>query len=238
MTRIRNFLVLAALAIPALPVYFMGVASADDLGEKPIAITAPVEVPDLPSSAVKVCSDLVCNTNFGSGVYIGGGYFLTARHVAEIHPDGYIWTLKADNGRVFKATTLWMMGDADLAVMQISQADNAPAFVFPSSGLSCESPFQGQAVTAIGNPAMFVFVHVDGKIVTAAQDVGDKSQGPFWKDVFVMDMTVTGGFSGGPIFDAAGKVIGLLVGALQGTGYSIMEPTDKLCGLLPTVDAQ
>jgi S1-C subfamily serine protease len=66
----------------------------------------------------------------------------------------------------------------------------------------------------------------------AAQDIG------YWRAAYVLEMAVAPGFSGGPIFTQKGEVIGLLVGVLNGTSYAVMEPTNKLCGLLPPLESE
>ena len=66
----------------------------------------------------------------------------------------------------------------------------------------------------------------------ARQDIG------YWKDAYVFDLPVFPGFSGGPVYSSDGRVLGLVVGILGDTSYSIVEPVAKVCGLLPDLKAK
>jgi S1-C subfamily serine protease len=65
----------------------------------------------------------------------------------------------------------------------------------------------------------------------ARQDIG------YWKDAYVFDLPVFPGFSGGPVYSSDGRVLGLVVGILGDTSYSIVEPVAKICDLLPELKA-
>jgi S1-C subfamily serine protease len=70
----------------------------------------------------------------------------------------------------------------------------------------------------------------EGEERAARQDIG------YWKDAYVFDLPVFPGFSGGPVYSSDGSVLGLVVGILGDTSYSIVEPVAKICDLLPALE--
>jgi S1-C subfamily serine protease len=72
----------------------------------------------------------------------------------------------------------------------------------------------------------------EGEDPAARQDIG------YWKDAYVFDLPVFPGFSGGPVYSSDGRVLGLVVGILGDTSYSIVEPVAKICDLLPALGSE
>jgi hypothetical protein len=108
-------------------------------------------------------------------------------------------------------------------------------------------------VTATGNPHDIFFAHVNGYVTSGPQSLGgskpffertaDKDPARaqdigYWKDAYVFVMPVFPGFSGGPVYSSDGRVVGLVVGILGDTSYSIVEPVSKICDLLPDLNAK
>lgn len=230
---IRDFLRYSAITLPllvgAVAFFWAGLALS---AEKPL------------SSAVKVCLAMDCKSGHGSGVSIGNGYFITAAHVVQAKRSPEFF-LRAEDNRIIKAKAVWVLSTADLALLKVDLPPQQKTFDFPASQIACRAPRVGEEVTAIGNPHQIQFAHVSGYAASGPEDVKgndlffrpqstSKAQDiGTWKDIYIFVLPVFFGFSGGPIFDDEGRVLGLLVGGLQGTSYAVIEPVQKLCGILP-----
>lgn len=167
-------------------------------------------------------------TGHGSGTHIGDGYILTAAHVAGKETTV---KLRSEGGEAVEGTVLWVNTAYDIALIKTDKD------AFGSAPLSCSSAQRGETITAMGNPLGIEFVSSTGRIAGKARSVGP------WKSVFVTDMTIVMGMSGGPVFNDAGEVIGITVGvmaanmgfssSLLGFGYVVDSPS--ICGLLARV---
>lgn len=153
-----------------------------------------VNAPYLPGPNVKV----MLTQGHGSGVFIGQGSVITAAHVVE---GATTVDLLLDNGKAVKADVLWASKEFDIAHLRIrGDVDLAPAT------LSCRVPETGEEVTAIGNPVRFDNLVFRGFINGTPCDIGP------WKGAVPADLTIIPGMSGGALYDASGKVIGINVG--------------------------
>ncbi len=164
----------------------------------------------------------------GSGVHIGSGFILTAAHVVE---DRDSMTVTDSDGNAQAATVLWRNKAYDVALIEAADASN-----IATSQLACHPHLQvGQSLYAVGNPLNLKFVRTYGRVAALIED-----RKP-WHMSFIADMTIIPGMSGGPVFDAIGRVVGLAVGvssmpnfagvpALLGTSYIV--PSDAVCLLL------
>lgn len=169
----------------------------------------------------------------GSGVVIGPRLVLTAKHVAD--EDGLV--ARTRDGDKLPLTKVWESDTQDLAIMQTAQ--DFPASV-PVATLTCDLPKVGDPVTVIGNPLGAEFVFGFGHIASTVSPKDDTT--------VVMDLNVLPGDSGGPVLDAKGHVVGVVVAVMispvtgvailggrigSTSGYSLMEPVGDLCQKLP-----
>jgi len=132
----------------------------------------------------------------GSGVIVSSeGHVLTAAHVAQA-ADVPIEVILPD-GRRLKARTLGLYRSLDAAVLQIKEAGPWPHV---EMGRSNDIKL-GQWCLALGQPGGYERgrnpVLRFGRVLESNDDV------------MITDCTLVGGDSGGPLFDAAGKVIGI-----------------------------
>lgn len=181
-------------------------------------------IPEQGGSAVRIQAV----DGLGSGVYIGNGAVITAAHVVG---DNAKVTLISDTGEATAGDVLWRSKEYDIALVRPSR----PA-AFTAASVTCRAPVVGESLTAVGNPAGLEFVTMRGYVADRPHPAG------VWADVFSMDVTTIAGMSGGPVYDAAGDVVGITVGTMvsavptnglpaQG-GLGTAVPMRTVCGLL------
>lgn len=168
----------------------------------------------------------------GSGTHIGGGFVITAGHVAEAEGD----KLKArfKDGTEAEAVTLWSNSAYDIALLRIDVEDA------PAARLDCRSPEVGEPLSFLGNPLKMEFIRTSGFV--AGDVTGAYEQA--WIEVLPVDGALAGGMSGGGAFDADGDLVGVNVGipiqplgwsSGTATGISFIVPARTVCNLLARV---
>jgi len=184
---------------------------------------------DASAPAVSSTVLISAGTGQGTGVHIGRGYVVTAAHV--VAGAGPEFKVTDSAGAEHARTVLWTNTEYDLALLRVEGHAGLGA-----AALQCSpSITSGQRITATGNPINLSFITVRGYI---ASDVAPRGA---WKQLFVVDMAVVPGMSGGPVFDRSGSVIGIMVGvasvatnpisvSLVGLGYVV--PSSAICDLL------
>lgn len=144
----------------------------------------------------------------GSGVVIDAeGHVLTNEHVVgDAAEDGLRVTLA--DGRVFAATVVGTDPTTDLAVIALTDppADLAVASLGTSASVAV-----GEPVMAVGNPLGLDSTVTTGIVSATDRPVTTGRGGgtPVVTNAIQIDAAVNPGNSGGPLFDAAGKVIGI-----------------------------
>lgn len=181
-----------------------------------------------PTQTGKPTVKIVLDQGHGSGVYIGNNLILTAAHVVDTAKDGKV-KVKTERGNILKGEVLWMSKARDVALIKVSGT-----FGLSSAVLSCSMPQIGDTIQARGNPLSVEFFSAWGRIAGTARTMGR------WLVGVPTDMTILPGMSGGPVFGADGRVIGLSVGALLApggmgmtiTGATLIVPGSAICPLL------
>lgn len=134
----------------------------------------------------------------GSGVIISeDGYVLTAGHVVQ-EPNKPCTIILTD-GTMLKGKTLGMQTSRDSGLMKITEKGKYP---FLDMGISKDVE-KGQWIFALGHPGGF-----DPKR-TPPLRVGRVNGKSLTNGMLQTDCVLVGGDSGGPLFDMAGKVIGI-----------------------------
>lgn len=194
---------------------------AEDQIVETIRLSAPYE--DLRAGfTVKIETE----TGHGSGFHIGDGFIVTAAHVLK---NAKKITIKSDDGDERDGEILWVNETRDIGLVRVENP-----YRLKTANLSCRSPAANESISAPGNPMGLEFVTSHGHVAGTARQAG------FWKSVFVTDMTVVPGQSGGPVVAANGDVVGVTVGvalfplgfsaSLTGFGYAV--PALEVCNLL------
>jgi serine protease Do len=161
----------------------------------------------------------------GSGFIIDpNGYIVTNNHVAD-GADKIVVTMK--DGRKFDAKLVGHDPKTDLALIKVD-ATNLPHVAFGDS----DRARVGDWVVAIGNPFGLGGTATAGIISARGRDI---QSGPY-DDYLQLDAPINFGNSGGPVFNAAGEVIGVSTaifspnGGSIGIGFAI--PSDQAKGVI------
>lgn len=155
----------------------------------------------------------------GSGiVWTSEGAILTADHVVERDENIRV----ALDGTVYDAELAGRDPTTDLAVLKIKGANLVPARIADAKSLR-----QGNLVFAVGRPWGEESI-VSGGIVSALGRFGrGNSWGNFKEGLIHSDVTLYPGFSGGPLADASGRVVGMNSSVL-GRDLSLAIPSETL----------
>jgi serine protease Do len=135
----------------------------------------------------------------GSGFFIhSAGYIVTNRHVIE---NAYAITVVLEDQRELRARLVGKLTRIDLALLKVDASKPLPAVEFGNSDLV--QP--GDAVLAIGNPLGLGGTVTSGIVSALNRNI---SETPF-DDFIQIDAAINHGNSGGPLFNAAGELIGV-----------------------------
>jgi len=147
----------------------------------------------------------------GSGFIISeDGYVVTNNHVID-HAE-HIDVVLQDGSR-YQATVQGRDPKTDLALLKVDADEDLPFVVLGSS----ESAEIGDWVVAVGNPFGLGGTVTAGIISARGRDI---QAGPF-DDFLQIDAPINRGNSGGPLFDASGRVIGINTAIYSPSGGSV-----------------
>jgi serine protease Do len=161
-------------------------------------------------------------TGQGSGFFISAdGYAVTNFHVVDHAKTVQVQT---DDGKTYTAKVVGADQKTDLALIKVD-GDKKFAFV----EFSDKAPRVGDWVVAVGNPFGLSGTATAGIISARGRDIG---AGPY-DDFLQIDAPINKGNSGGPAFNADGKVIAVNTaiyspsGGSVGIGFGIPADTVK-----------
>lgn len=179
-------------------------------GGAPPAPRVPGSLPDIVTrvlpSVVTVTATSGRGESIGSGFVISrDGHILTNEHVVHGAVRGQV-TVTLFDGTPVPATVVGRDPESDVAVLQASRNNLSPVFLGNSDRVSV-----GDGVFAVGTPLALPGTVTSG-IVSAvdrtieAREAGGTSR---YYAAIQTDAAVNRGSSGGPLFDFAGRVIGV-----------------------------
>ena len=150
------------------------------------------------------------------------GYILTNYHVISYAAQyGYAVTVMTYDGTTYTAKIVGYDANNDIAVLKIDADGLTPVTFGDSSGISV-----GDTVYAVGNPlGELEFTMTTGHVSALDRTITtDESSVPI--NMFQIDAAVNEGNSGGPVYNAAGQVIGVVTAkysseGVEGLGFAI-----------------
>lgn len=166
-------------------------------------------------------SVVTVNNGMGSGsgtVWNPDGYFVTASHVV-----GKYSTVKVSlgNGKTHEAKVIGRDPYTDIALLRIETKALRPIELGDSQNLK-----PGQFVLALANPFSRQVSATQG-IVTAVHGAIRTWGGITIEDTLVTDARLNPGYSGGPLIDVYGKMIGLNTAYVWNRGIAVPINTVK-----------
>jgi len=180
---------------------------------------------------------MVGTVGHASGTLIGNGKILTAAHVYEGTQE---LTAVFTNGDVLPVERLWKSDLADFALLGVKYPRG-----YHGADIDCDPVRTGDEVWIVGNPRAgyltvrwaVTYGHVAALELTYPEKYADKvEQG--MDQLIPLDAHAFKGNSGGPVFNQAGDVVGILTAGLVvpsffdaiPIGISIMTPATEFCG--------
>jgi serine protease Do len=182
--------------------------------QKPAVAEPPVQVADKGASellqrATAAVVDLKNDRNLGSGFFVSSaGIIATSKHVVDGQKD-----LKAalSSREELPAEIVYVDPHIDFALLRVS-GEKHPFLTFSEK----PGPKPGEKVFAIGNPTHGLPASVSQGIVSALGEYKEVGQGT-WVQT---DASISRGFSGGPLLNENGEVIGITARKAVGDGVS------------------
>jgi serine protease Do len=158
----------------------------------------------------------------GSGFFISSdGYAVTNSHVVG---DSDQVDVQTDDEKTYKARVVGTDTKTDLALLKIDGRNDFPYVAFADA-----VPQVGDWVLAVGNPYGLGGTVTAGIISARGRDIGSSP----YDDFIQIDAPVNKGNSGGPAFNASGRVVGVTTaiyspsGGSVGIGFAIPAETVK-----------
>ncbi len=157
----------------------------------------------------------------GSGlVWSSDGYIVTSNHVVERSDSVEVGL---DGGRSLEAKLVGQDNDSDIALLKIEGASGLkPLQLGDSSNLQV-----GQFVLAVANPFGSNPAVTSGIVTSSRRSFGWRWGRGSLDNVVITDARLNPGYSGGPLVDAGGKVIGINAAYAYSRGIAIPINTVK-----------
>ncbi|HWQ83266.1 MAG TPA: trypsin-like peptidase domain-containing protein [Anaerolineales bacterium] len=141
-----------------------------------------------------------------SGIAYAGDLILTAEHVVERDED---ITVRLPDGSSQAARVAGRDAGRDLALLRLESAALAPAEI------ASEAAQVGQLVLGLGRPSREVGIEASLGIISAIGGPARTGRGGLLESYLRTDTTPYPGFSGGPLVNTAGKLVGLNTSGLS-----------------------
>ena len=151
----------------------------------------------------------------GSGVvWNKHGHVVTSNHVVGRSKEVEV---TIPNGRSYDASLIGQDRYSDIAVLKIDNSED----LVPIERGDSERLAVGQFVLALANPFGEIVAATFGIVTNPRASVG----GPWSGQVVITDTKLNPGYSGGPLVDASGRMVGMNAGAFSNRGIAIPVST-------------
>lgn len=199
----------------------------DPNGESGTELDAGEKVDSAPG-VVLINTLLFNGAGAGTGMILDSdGLILTNYHV--VTGSETVSVTVSDTGEEYEAEVLGHDAVRDVAVLQITDGSGFDTVQTDTAGLS-----EGDAVSAIGNGSgQGYLTELQGSVtgldqtITAMDEMSSSSDGEVLTGLISTDADVVPGYSGGPLVNESGAVVGMTTAASQGTtseqvsGYAV-----------------
>lgn len=199
--------------------------STRNIGSTEILQTLSNAIQDVAESASPSVLSIDTGEGNGTGVaWDGEGHIVTAYHVVRQHQEAEVTT---DSGQTFTGKVIGRDRSSDLAILKVDGANFQPIKKGNSDSLKV-----GQFVLALANPFGQKASATSGIITGVRRNIGG-----WWgvqvDEAIVTDARVNPGYSGGPLVDASGSMVGLNVALISSRGIAI--PMSKVSDVVERV---
>jgi len=170
-------------------------------------------IEDVAKSASQSVVSVGLDRRSGTGVVVDGeGHILTASHVVRRLEETEVGT---SDGRRLRAKVVGRNPYADLALIKVDGANLKPIELGDSGSLRV-----GQFVLALANPFSGAVSATSGIVTGVNRPIGG-----WWRfsihDAIVTDARLNPGYSGGPLVDASGRMVGMNVAYMMNRGIAV-----------------
>ncbi len=169
---------------------------------------------------------------FGSGVvWDSEGHVVTNAHVVR-RADSVQVTFADDGEKRYEARVLGQDRFSDVALLQVKDAEKTK--LHPISKGDSSKLATGQFVLALANPFGEKVGATFGIVTNTSAMIGGRM--PWSDNVIVSDTKLNPGYSGGPLVDASGKMIGMNAAYFANRGISI--PVNSLVEIVKSLSVE
>jgi putative serine protease PepD len=190
-------------------------------GSAPLAQRPPDSVAGLVKkvlpSVVTISVRAGAGTSLGSGFVVSpDGYVITNNHVVEGSSGSAV--VRFSDGVVTQATVVGSDAEADISVLKIDKSGLAADEVAPVEFGDSDQVQVGDPVVAIGSPLGLTSTVTSGVVSYVDRPIRTSEGGVArYYAAIQTDAAVNQGNSGGPLFDGAGRVVGInsVIGTLS-----------------------
>lgn len=167
-------------------------------------------------------------TNIRTGIPVGTGdktkYVLTDGTSLDSK-----LSVKPDNANAVNATIIWLSKEKDYAILQLASEINVKPVTFSPISSTLKNVIK---VTSIGYPVVNGQVPKNMTLISASlTDIGNENGYKYYKT----DTELSAGYTGGPLYNENGYVIGMNFSRTDFKGYGLAIQVEQL---LPLLDQQ
>ncbi len=158
----------------------------------------------------------------GSGFVLPGGVVVTNRHVVDRPREV---TINTWDGRSFPVGVVGVATDSDLALLQLEDDVDLPVAELRTTAVAA-----GEEVLVVGYPGGGAAEVATGRILGSVDGtvLGEPAE------VLRIEVSVTQGSSGGPVFDRSGRVVGVVFAIEVDAGVGLAVPVETVLERLDT----
>ncbi len=184
----------------------------DRAGESVVAIALRIHCKCCEREEVKV---------MGTGIGWGNGLVITCAHVLDEPAPVEVYLR---NGTHHKATVVGKASKLDVAVLRLETE-------LPSLPLGASRDLRvGQKVLAMGHPFELGLSLSVGYVGGIERELPLVTGGRL-KNLIQVDAAINPGFSGGPLLDSHGRLIGIMAASIDRTGIGFAIPVETIDGV-------